>query len=172
MGDDKWSAEGKPASTDPVRPNAVTFTGAENKEMFVTKAYVEKSIGKSILVDARDSNAYFGLSQAPWEKKAGHIPSAKSLPSPWFWTFKMNEKKVPIYGAYKDIDTVKEMAHSVLGEDVSKEIIVYCGVGGYAAASYYVLTRMVGYQNVKIFDGSMQVWTADPEAQVVKYRYQ
>jgi thiosulfate/3-mercaptopyruvate sulfurtransferase len=100
-GYDKWSAEGKPASTDPVTPTAVTFTGAENKEMFVTKAYVEKSIGKSILVDARDSNAYFGLSQAPWEKKAGHIPSAKSLPSPWFWTFKMNEKKVPIYGIYK-----------------------------------------------------------------------
>lgn len=171
-GYDRWTAEGKPTSTDPVIPTAVNFTSTENKEMFVSKAYMEKNIGKSILVDARDSDAYFGLSQAPWEKKAGHIPSAKSLPSPWFWTFEKNEKKVQIYGGYKNIDMVKEIAHTVLGEDVSKEIIVYCGVGGYAAASYYVLTQMAGYQNVKIFDGSMQVWTADPKAQVVKYRYQ
>jgi thiosulfate/3-mercaptopyruvate sulfurtransferase len=55
---------------------------------------------------------------------------------------------------------------------MSKEIIVYCGVGGYAAVSYYVLTQLAGYQNVKIFDGSMQVWTDDPKAKVVKYRYQ
>ena len=171
-GYDKWAAEGKPTSIDPVTPAEVTFSSAENKAMFVTKAYVEKNIEKSIIVDARDSNAYFGLSQAPWEKKAGHIPGAKSLPTPWFWTFKNNEKKVPIYRAYKNINIVKEMAYTVLGEDLSKEIIVYCGVRGYAATSYYVLTQMAGYQNVKIFDGSMQVWTADPEAKVVKYRYQ
>ena len=163
-GYDKWAAEGKPTSSDPVTPVAVNFTGTENKDMFITKAYVEKNIGKSIIVDARDSDAYFGLSQAPWEKKAG--------PSPWFWTFTKDEKKVPIYGAYKNIDSVKEMAYTVLGKDLSKEIIVYCGVGGYAAASYFVLTQVAGYQNVKIFDGSMQVWTADSQAQVVKYRYQ
>jgi thiosulfate/3-mercaptopyruvate sulfurtransferase len=171
-GYDKWAAEAKPASTDPVTSTTVTFTGGENKSMFVTKDYVEKNIGKSILVDARDPEAYFGLSQAPWEKKAGHIPSAKSLPSPWFWTFKRDQQKMITYGTYKDIDTAKEMAQSVIGEDASKEIIVYCGVGGYAAASYYVLTQLVGYKNVKMFDGSMQVWTADPAAKVVKYRYQ
>jgi 3-mercaptopyruvate sulfurtransferase SseA len=35
-----------------------------------------------------------------------------------------------------------------------------------------VLTQLAGYKNVKIFDGSMEVWTADPKAPVVKYRYQ
>jgi hypothetical protein len=52
---------------------------------------------------------------------------------------------MPIYGVYKNIDKVKEIAHNVLGEDLSKKI-VYCKVRGYAATSYYVLTQMAGYQ--------------------------
>ena len=64
------------------------------------------------------------------------------------------------------------MAATVIGKDMDKEIIVYCGVGGYASAMYYMLTQVAGYKDVKIFDGSMQVWTDDPEAPVVKYRYQ
>jgi thiosulfate/3-mercaptopyruvate sulfurtransferase len=171
-GYDKWAVEGKATSTDPVIPISMTFTGAENKKMFVTKDYVEKNIGKSILVDARDSDAYFGLSQSPWEKKAGHIPSAKSLPIRWFWIFEKTQNSAITYGAYKNIDTMKEIAHTVLGKNMSKEIIIYCGVGGNAAALYYVLTQSAGYQNVKIFDGSMQVWTDDPKAQVIKYQYQ
>ena len=64
------------------------------------------------------------------------------------------------------------MASTVIGKDMGKEIIVYCGVGGYASAMYYMLSQIAGYKNVKIFDGSMQVWTDDPKAPVVKYKYQ
>ena len=171
-GYDKWAAEGRPMSTVPVTPTAVTYTGGVNKAMFVTKDYVEKKIGKSVIVEAREADIYFGIIQEPWTKRAGHIPSAKDLPAPWFWTFAQDKKGVITYGTWKDANVIKEMALAVLGEDASKEIIVYCGVGGYASADWFALTQMIGYTNVKFYDGSMQEWSADPNAPVIKYRYQ
>jgi thiosulfate/3-mercaptopyruvate sulfurtransferase len=171
-GYDKWAAEGRPTSTVPVKPTAVTYTGLVNKAMFVTKDYVEKKIGKSVIVEAREADIYFGIIQEPWTKRAGHIPSAKDLPAPWFWTFEKDKKGAITYGTWKDANVIKEMALAVLGEDASKEIIVYCGVGGYASADWFALTQMIGYTNVKFYDGSMQEWSADPNAPVIKYRYQ
>jgi thiosulfate/3-mercaptopyruvate sulfurtransferase len=171
-GYDKWAAEGRATSTVPVTPTAVTYTGAVNKAMFVTKDYVEAKIGKSLLVEARDADIYFGIIQEPWTKRAGHIPSAKCLPSPWLWTFAKDEKGAITYGTWKDANVIREMALAVLGEDASEEIIVYCGVGGYASPMWFALTQMVGYANAKIYDGSMQEWSADPNAPVVKYRYE
>lgn len=171
-GYDKWATEGKPTSTEPVKPNAGTYTGTCDEAMFVTKEYVGKAIGDAVLIDARDPSDYFGLTQAPWEKRAGHIPSAKLLSSPWLWTLVKDKKGSVTYGVHKDADVAREMASTVIGEDLDKEIIVYCGVGGYASAMYYMLTQIAGYKNVKVFDGSMQVWTEDPDAPVVKYKYQ
>jgi len=171
-GYDKWAAEGKRTSTVPVTPTPVAYTGAVNKAMFVSKDYVEGKIGKSIIAEARDPDVYFGLVQEPWTKRAGHIPSAKCLPSPWFWSFTKDKKGVVTYGTWKNINLAREMASAVLGEDTSEEIIVYCGVGGYASSLWFVLHEVIGYTNVKIYDGSMQEWTADPKAPVVKYKYE
>jgi len=171
-GYDKWAAEGKRTSTVAVAPTPVAYTGAVNKAMFVSKDYVEGKIGKSIIAEAREPDVYFGLVQEPWTVRAGHIPSAKCLPSPWFWSFTKDKKGVVTYGTWKNINLAREMASAVLGEDTSEEIIVYCGVGGYASSLWFVLHEVIGYTNVKIYDGSMQEWTADPEAPVVKYKYE
>ena len=171
-GYDKWAAEGKTTSTVPVTPTAVAYSGVANKEMFVKKDYVEGKIGKSTIAEAREADIYFGIIQEPWTQRAGHIPSAKCLPSPWFWTFEKDKNGVIKYGTWKDINAAREMASAVLGKDTSQEIIVYCGVGGYASPLYYVLTQGIGYKNVKIYDGSMQEWSADPNLQVVKYKYE
>lgn len=171
-GYDKWAAEGKTSSTVPVTPTALPYTGVVNKAMFVPKDYVEDKIGKSVIVEAREADVYFGLIQEPWTQRAGHIPSAKCLPSPWLWTFAKDKNGVVTYGTWKDSPVAKEMASAVLGKDASQEIIVYCGVGGYASPLYFVLTQVIGYTNVKIYDGSMQEWSADPKAPVVKYKYE
>jgi len=171
-GYDKWAAEGKTISTVPVTPTPVTYTGAVNKAMFVTKDYVEDKIGKSVIVEAREADIYFGLIQEPWTVRAGHIPSAKNLPAPWFWAFAKDKKGAITYGTWKDANVISEMALAVLGGDASQEIIVYCGVGGYASPMWFALTQVVGYTNAKIYDGSMQEWSADPNAPVVKYRYE
>lgn len=171
-GYDKWAAEGKTTSTVPVTPTALAYTGLVNKAMFVPKDYVEDKIGKSVIVEAREADVYFGLIQEPWTQRAGHIPSAKCLPSPWLWTFAKDKNGVVTYGTWKDSHVAKEMAFAVLGKDASQEIVVYCGVGGYASPLYFVLTQVIGYTNVKIYDGSMQEWSADPKAPVVKYKYE
>jgi thiosulfate/3-mercaptopyruvate sulfurtransferase len=171
-GYDKWAAEGKKTSTAPVTPTAVKYNGVVDKAMFIQKDYVEKKIGRSTIVEAREADIYYGIIQEPWTARAGHIPSAKNLPAPWFWSFTKDKKGVISYGIWKDTNEIREMALAVLGADASQEIIVYCGVGGYASPVWFALTQMIGYKNVRLYDGSMQEWSADPNAQVIKYRYQ
>ncbi len=49
------------------------------------------------------------------------------------------------------------MASGVIGRHAT-EISVYCGVGGYANSTWFVLAWVPGYENVKIYDGSVQEW--------------
>jgi thiosulfate/3-mercaptopyruvate sulfurtransferase len=166
-GYDKWVKEGRSVSTEPVMPTLVAYTGEVNEAMFVSKEYVQDKIGKSIIADARDADVYFGVRlEETWTSRLGHIPSAKSLPAPWLWTFAEG------VGTYKNIDELREMASGIIGKDASKEIIVYCGVGGYASTAWFVLQEVLGYTNVKVYDGSAQEWTRDPEAPVVRYRWE
>jgi len=129
-------------------------------------------MGKSTPVDTREADTYFGIKPDPSSQRAGHIPTSKVLPAPWFWATKTDEAGETTYMIWKDTRAISEIALTALGEDMDEEIIIYCGVGGYASPVYYVLTEVVGYTNVKFYDGSMQEWTADPEAPVVKYKYE
>ncbi|MCK9363649.1 MAG: rhodanese-like domain-containing protein [Syntrophales bacterium] len=169
-GYDKWAAEGRAASAEVVTPTPVTYAGAVLKKMFVSKDYVKKRSKKSLLVDARDADVYFGLIQEPWAQRPGHIPGAKCLATPWFWNLTKDKSGAVTYGTWKDANITREMALNVVGKDKSKEIIVYCGVGGYAGTLWFELHEVLGYTNVKIYDGSIQEWTADPKAPVVKYK--
>jgi thiosulfate/3-mercaptopyruvate sulfurtransferase len=168
----KWALEDRATSTEPVTPTAVAFNGMADKAMFVSKDYVEDRMGKSTLVDTREADTFFGVEPDPSSSRAGHIPASKVLPAPWFWAKETDEAGETTYMMWKDPAKISEIALAVLGEDSEEEIIIYCGVGGYASPVYYALTEMVGYTNVKFYDGSMQEWTADPEAPVVIYQWE
>lgn len=168
----KWAAEGRSTSTEPVTPTAVAYSGATNENMFVLKDYVENKVGKSTLVDTREADTYFGIKPDLSSVRAGHIPTSKILPAPWFWATTADSTGVASCMTWKDTGAISEIARTVLGEDGDEEIIIYCGVGGYASPVYYVLTEVIGYTNVKFYDGSMQEWTADPEAPVTKYKHE
>lgn len=168
----KWEAEGRITSTKPVTPTAVEYNGVLKEDMFVSKDYVEENIGKSILLDTREADSYFGIKQDPSSLRPGHIPTSKLLPAPWFWTTLKDKGGAETYLMWKDNSTINEIALTVLGDKMNAEIIVYCGVGGYASPVYYVLTEVVGYTNVKFYDGSTQEWTADPDAPLTKYKYE
>jgi thiosulfate/3-mercaptopyruvate sulfurtransferase len=149
----KWVAEKKPTTTVPRTATPVMYQSKVNKEMFVSIEYVRKHSGKSVMVDARDADVYFGETTEFYAPKEGHIPTAKSLPTPWMW--KLNPDGTY---TYKGIEILKAMASGVIGGDMNKEIIVYCGVGGYASSWWFILTQVLGYKNVRIFDGSAQEW--------------
>lgn len=162
-GYNKWAAENRAISVDVVKPTPVAYTGTIDETMFVSKEYVQKKIGKAIIIDTREAIEYFGCFMRPMWVRPGHIPTAKCLPTLWIW----NEDMV-----YRGIDELRGMAHGVVGSDLSQEIIIYCGVGGFSSAWYFVLKEMLGYNNVKIYHGSAQEWTRDPKAPLVLYRWE
>ena len=145
----KWLAENRPVTTVVPEVKSITYSGKTDKNMFVSKDYVYGKIGKSVIVDCRDAEVYSGEIIEPFADKPGHIPTARSLPAPQIW----NDDNT-----YKSVEMLKAMASDVIGEGKDQEIIVYCGVGGYASSWWYVLTQMLGYENVKFYDGSAQEW--------------
>lgn len=171
-GYDKWEAEGRGVSTDSILCQPTLYDGKANNSIFVSKQYVENKVGKAIIIDTRDSDSYFGLRTHFSSPRPGHIPTAKSLPAPWFWKSTNAENETSSYIIFKEIDEIMEICNTVLGENMDAEIIDYCGVGGYASPVWFLLTQVAGYTNVKFYDGSMQEWTADPEAPVNKYKYE
>jgi thiosulfate/3-mercaptopyruvate sulfurtransferase len=157
----KWAKEGKPTTADVPKVNAGIYQGKTNEAMFVSMDDVRKQKGKAILVDARDADVYIGMTMEPFANKAGHIPGARCLPAPWMWNPD---------GTYKDGKALSALASGIITEDKAKEIIVYCGVGGYASSWWFVLTQVLGYQNVKIYDGAAQEWVRQNE--MVRYRWE
>jgi|GEM_PF-244327 len=167
-GYDKWVAEGRPTSTVPSTRAPVTYTGTVKSEMVVSKEYVKSRIGQSVIVDARDSIVYLAavvggvVVQEPWTARPGHIPTAVNLPTPWLWSTTTDESgQNALKVTYKSINDLRTLAFDIIGSDISKEVIVYCGVGGYASTMYFVLSEALGYTNVKIYDGSAQEWSHD-----------
>ncbi|MEM2103708.1 MAG: rhodanese-like domain-containing protein [Candidatus Bathyarchaeia archaeon] len=166
-GYDKWVAEGKPVSTAPVTPTPTTYTGVVQSKMIVSKQDVYNKIGQSIIVDSRDSEVYIGLVQEPWTNRTGHIPTARSLPTPWLWSISLDASGNAKHVTYKSYEDLETLAFDIIGSDVSREIVVYCGVGGYASTMYFVLSEVLGYRNVKMYDGSAQEWSYDPSLPIV-----
>lgn len=168
----KWVAEGRSISTEIVFPSSTPFKGVINETIFVQKNYIEAQLGKSILVDTREANAYFGIEKDFLSAGEGHIPTSKLLSAPWVWTISEDQAEEAEWLSWMDASKISEMAAAILGENKEKEIIVYCGAGGYASPVYFILSEQLKYKNVKFYDGSMQEWSADPDAPVVKYKYE
>jgi thiosulfate/3-mercaptopyruvate sulfurtransferase len=165
----KWAGEGKVKKTEPKGVPATggtPYKGKFNKSVLADREYVKSQIKKVGILDARDADVYFGVTIEPFASKPGHIPSAKSLPAPWIWDLKTAKagEKTSTYYTYKGTKTLSSMASGVLRHSPgnkgqkNQEIVVYCGVGGYASSWWFVLTQVLGYQNVKLYDGAAQDW--------------
>ncbi len=161
-GYNKWLKEKKPLSDKTVKPKPLAYKGELNKALFVDKAYVEKKLGKAAIVDTRAPDEFFGITQDLFTDRPGHIPGASCLPAPWVWTEA---------GTYRSVKEIRALAAGVVGPDKSREIIIYCGVGGYSSTWCFLLRELLGYTNVKIYEGAAQEWTADPKAPMVKYSW-
>ncbi|MBS7641085.1 MAG: rhodanese-like domain-containing protein [Candidatus Bathyarchaeia archaeon] len=167
-GHNAWADEGRPLSTDIVNPIPTVYRGTAQDSLIVTKKYVlEKVESKSsdaVIIDARDPHVYFGIAVEEFSPIPGHIKGAKNLPAPWLWE---NLR------TYKPLEVIGEAVSSVVGEDKSREIIVYCGVGGYTFMWGFILTEALGYTNVKLYDGSYEEWANfEPRGPIVKYKWE
>lgn len=161
-GFDKWKAEGRPVTDIVPSIQPTTYYGTVKEDMIVTKDYVASKIGQAIIIDSRDLIVYLGFVQEPWTARVGHIPTARNFPTPLLYELNIDpttgEAK---YTTFKSLEFMKSLASYIIGEDKKQEVIVYCGVGGYASTMYFVLSEVLGYTNVKMYDGSAQEWTHD-----------
>jgi thiosulfate/3-mercaptopyruvate sulfurtransferase len=151
-GHPRWVREGREMTTAIPEISPVDYYGAVRREMFVSTEHVRDHIGRTRIIDGRDPDHYFGVTLDPFAGRAGHIPTARSLPAVWMWEAD---------GTYKPVELLARMAAGVMDQSRDGEVIVYCGVGGYASSWWFVLTQLLGYTNVKIYDGAAEAWAKE-----------
>jgi thiosulfate/3-mercaptopyruvate sulfurtransferase len=153
----KWLEEDRPISIDtPSYPRGNFKASDPDKSVRAFMNYVKDVIGSQdkILVDVRTNDEYNGKTLAPTEysseygQMGGHIPGAVNVP----WSKMVNEN-----GTLKSADELKNLYESV-NVTPDKEIITYCGIGERASYTWFVLKYLLGYPNVKTYDGSWLEW--------------
>ncbi len=161
-GFNKWSADKKPMSTDAGKAAAAKGKTSPNRPYLAAKEDVLAKVGKATIVDTRMPDFFFGVSKLPFVARAGRIPQSVNLPSAWIFTKE---------GAFKPMEDLEAMAAGVVGKDKAAEVLVYCDTGRLASGWWFVLSEVLGYGNVRMYDGSSQEWAADAKAPMVKYTW-
>jgi thiosulfate/3-mercaptopyruvate sulfurtransferase len=107
------------------------------------------------LVDVRSPKEYTGellhMPNYPQEgaTRGGHIPGAKNIP----WSQAVNEAD----STFKSAEDLKKL-YTGNGITPEKDIIAYCRIGERSSHTWFVLTYLLGYPNVKNYDGSWTEW--------------
>jgi thiosulfate/3-mercaptopyruvate sulfurtransferase len=153
----KWEAEGRPYTKEVPQYAPTTYHAQEADESiraFRDQVHAGLKDPNRRLVDVRSPQEYSGellhMVNYPQEgaQRAGHIPGAKNIP----WAVTANAD-----GTFKTPEELREIYNS---KDVTpdKEIISYCRIGERSAHTWFVLTRLLGYPNVRNYDGSWTEW--------------
>jgi len=154
----KWIAGGREVTrTVPSYPTT-TFT-AKNRDDAPIRAFrddvlahVEAS-GK--LIDVRSPGEYKGellhMADYPQEgaMRGGHIPGAKNVP----WARAANSD-----GTFKSADELRAIYEGEQGLNPNDDVIAYCRIGERSSHSWFVLTYLLGYEQVRNYDGSWTEW--------------
>jgi thiosulfate/3-mercaptopyruvate sulfurtransferase len=154
----KWLLEDKPTTRDvPTYPKTDFKASGPNQKLRAYKDEVLKSLGKTekALVDVRGPKEFSGEILAPPEyptehaQRGGHIPGAKNIP----WAQTVNDAD----GTFKTRDEIAAL-YTPKGVTPDKEVITYCRIGERSSHSWFVLTYLLGYPNVRNYDGSWTEW--------------
>jgi thiosulfate/3-mercaptopyruvate sulfurtransferase len=151
-GHEKWVREKRPLSTQPVKPKKTVYKGKPNKKLHVDKDYVASRLGKAILVDVREPPFFSGEKKRDFVEKAGHIPGAVNLPASEAYTN---------LGTFKKKEQLEALAAEAVGTDKSREIIAYSDTGRVCPTWAFILMRVLGYENVRSYEGSFEEWSRD-----------
>ena len=153
----KWQAEGREMTTEKPKPAPTEYPVVERDDS-VIRAFlpeVRDSLGELPLIDVRSPEEYTGerthMPAYPEEGalRGGHIPGAKSMP----WGKAANED-----GTFKSAAELKELYTEQAGLGESDEVIAYCRIGERSSHTWFVLKHLLGYENVRNYDGSWTEW--------------
>jgi thiosulfate/3-mercaptopyruvate sulfurtransferase len=153
----KWLEEDRQLSKEiPNYPKGNFKASEPDDNIRVFMNYVKETLGKrdKALVDVRSPKEFTGEILAPPEyptehaQRGGHIPGAANIP----WSQAVNDD-----GTFKSIDELKKL-YEAKGIIPDKEIITYCRIGERSSHTWFVLKYLLGYPNVKNYDGSWTEW--------------
>jgi len=109
-------------------------------------------------IDARPPEAYAGDVNT-WQRN-GHIPGAINIP----WPSIMDPNNKHQYKPLADIQAI----YDAKGITKTDTIILYCGTSREASVEFVMLRHVLGYPNVRLFEGSWNMYSAIPDLPVVK----
>jgi thiosulfate/3-mercaptopyruvate sulfurtransferase len=152
----KWLAEGRELETTKSAPAATTYK-AKDPDLSI-RAFLQEVQGAykrsdTVLVDVRSPQEFTGEILSPPGlpetcQRGGHIPGAKSIP----WGKACNED-----GTFKSTDELGAL-YGGQGVTPDKNVIAYCRIGERSSHTWFVLKYLLGFQNVKNYDGSWTEW--------------
>ncbi|MEL7002049.1 MAG: rhodanese-like domain-containing protein [Bacteroidota bacterium] len=150
-----WKANGGNISTDASTVNKGLFNIKPNLSLLADQSNVLASIDNSKvnIVDCRAQVYYQGIEPTHGGRK-GRVPGAKTIPYTSLYQKTDN-------GAYKfkSIDEIKEIFEGQ-GLDKNKDLLLYCHIGMQLTV-VYTAAQMLGFENIKIYDGSFHEWGPD-----------
>jgi thiosulfate/3-mercaptopyruvate sulfurtransferase len=155
----KWLAEGRPTTREVPKYPTSAYTAKDADLSIrafrdeVLRDYVNAPAGKR-LVDVRSPAEYSGqviaMVDYPQEgaQRGGHIPGARSIP----WAKAANPDAT--------FKSAEELTSLYAGEGITpeNEVVAYCRIGERSSHTWFVLTQLLGFSNVKNYDGSWTEW--------------
>ena len=156
-GRQKWADEGRELIKDvPERPRTDYRVSAvdESIRAFRDDVLEHMTSGKP-LVDVRSPKEYSGellhMEAYPQEGalRGGHIPGAVNVP----WATAANED-----GTFRSADELVEIYEKGQGLGKDQDVIAYCRIGERSSHTWFVLTYLLGFENVRNYDGSWTEW--------------
>jgi thiosulfate/3-mercaptopyruvate sulfurtransferase len=152
----KWTEEKRPLTTDLPAVAPTTYRAkAPEASLRALRDEVFGTLGRGTtnLVDVRSPDEFTGKVIAPpgmseTAQRGGHIPGAKNIP----WSQAVNDD-----GTFKTVEALREL-YAAAGVDAKQPVIAYCRIGERSSHTWFVLRYLLGYANVKNYDGSWTEW--------------
>ena len=153
----KWIAEGRALTTDAPEAKEKHYSAKRPDDSIrayrndVMRIVEKEERGK--LVDVRSVDEFTGKILAPpglaeTALRAGHIPGAQNVP----WVQAANDD-----GTFKSHDELEKL-YRAQGVTGGEPVIAYCRIGERSSHSWFVLKYLLGYDNIKNYDGSWTEW--------------
>ncbi len=155
----KWEKEGRPMTRDVPRypPTEYPLPRRDDSKIRAFRDQVLQHVGRrGKLVDVRSPQEYSGellhMPDYPNEGalRGGHIPGAANIP----WARAIN----PEDGTFKTAGELKQIYQQEKEITPEDDVIVYCRIGERSSHTWFVLTHLLGYRDVRNYDGSWTEW--------------
>jgi len=154
----KWEQEGRPLTREVPSYPATQYSAPERNDADIRafRDYVKEHVKQGgQLVDVRSPGEFTGellhMPNYPQEGalRGGHIPGARNIP----WARAANED-----GTFKPADALRAIYIEEQGLNPDAETISYCRIGERSSHSWFVLKYLLGFSNVRNYDGSWTEW--------------